>query len=268
MNKYRKLGYAILLYAFVTSGASLSLISGWPEAVNGVLWLVYVLGGFGLIRGRNWGRVLTLIATSGSLIAMFALLIFTDGAELAYMSTVWPLLGIPAIFLFVWALLVGLPGLFKEDEVPLPSEHTGTPRISRRRLHDIAYISYIILGLISLWTASLEPEPNVIGMGVLIPFGIPLLLALILGPGISLYLWRDYRLVGLTILTIVIGIVLGNFMEATWYAYLLCIYLKISETCPINAVEETLFAASLCFYGAIAIAIGVIWFTKYRKHFL
>jgi hypothetical protein len=242
MNKYRRLGSTVLLYAFVTSGASLSLISGWPEAVNGVLWLVYVLGGFGLIRGREWGRVLTLIATSGSLIAMFALLIFTDGAELAYMFTVWPLLGIPAILLFVWALLVGLPGLFKEDEVPPLSGHTGTPRISRRTLHDIAYISYIILGLISLWTASLEPEPNVIGFLVLIPFGIPLLLALILGPGISLFLWRDHRLAALTILTIGVVIALNTLREETWLAFLI----------P---------------YGAICTAIGIIWFSKYRKHF-
>lgn len=178
MNKYRKLGYAVLLYAFLTSGASLSLISGWPEAVNGVLWLVYVLGGFGLFLSREWGRILTLLATSGSLIAMFAFLFYTDGAELAYMSTVWPLLGIPAIFLFVWALLVGLPGLFKEDEVPPSRGSSGKPRISRRTLHDIGYISYLFLGLLSLLTASVEPEPNVIGFLILIPFGIPLILAL------------------------------------------------------------------------------------------
>ncbi len=160
MNKYRKLGYAVLLYAFLASGASLSLISGWPEAVNGVLWLVYVLGGFSLFLRPEWGRILTLIATSGSLISMFALLIYADGAELAYMSTVWPLMGLPAIFLFVWALLVGLPGLFKEDEVPPSTGSSGKPRISRRTLHDIGYISYLFLGLLSLLTATVEPEPN------------------------------------------------------------------------------------------------------------
>jgi hypothetical protein len=220
----------------------LSVISGGPEAVNAVLWLVYVLGGFGLIRGSKWGRVLTLIATSGSLIAMFVLPIFAEEAALAYMSTVWILFGLPAISLFVWALLVGPPGVLKEIDVPPPTGQSRKPRISRRTLHDMAYISYMILGAISLWTASLEPEPNVIGFLVIIPFGIPLLLALVLGPGISLFLWRDYRLGGLTALTIGVVIALNILREGNWFALLI----------P---------------YGAICTAMGIIWFTKYRKHF-
>jgi len=254
MNRYRRLGYAVLLYAFVTAGSSLSLILGWPEAVNGVLWLVYVLGGFGLIRGREWGRVLTLIATSGSLIAMFVLPIFTVGAELAYMSTVWPLLGIPAIFLFVWALLVGLLGLFKEDEVPPPTGHPRKPRLSQRARHDIAYVSFMVLGLISFWTSyfiyseiqAARGETGgvngVLGFLVIIPFGIPLLFALILGPGLSVFLWRDYRLMTLTMLSIALVIALGNLGYETWVALLV----------P---------------YGVVCTAISFIWFTKYRRRF-
>lgn len=245
MNKYQLLGSAVLIYAFVTSGALLSIILGGPEAVNGVLWLVYVLAGFGLIRGSKWGRILTLIATSGSLIAMFVLPIFAKGAELAYMSTVWILFGLPATFLFVWALLVGIPGVFKEVEVPPTTEHPKKPRISRHTLHDIAYISFMILGLIAIWTsywAYVDPDPGVIGFLVIIPFGIPLLLALILGPGISLFLWRDYRLVALTALTIGVVIALNILREEKWFALLI----------P---------------YGAICTAMGIMWFTKSRKSF-
>jgi hypothetical protein len=99
------------------------------------------------------------------------------------------------------------------------------------------------LGLIAIWTsywAYVDPDPGVIGFLVLIPFGIPLLLALVLGPAISLYLWRDYRLGALTMLTIGVVIALNTLREVTWFAFLI----------P---------------YGAICMAIGITWFTKYRR---
>lgn len=244
MNKYRFLGSAVLVYAFVTSGALLSLASGWPEAVNGALWLVYVLGGFGLIRGSEWGRVLTLLATSGSLIAMFVLPIFAAGAEFAYISTVWFLFGLPAIFIFVWALSVKLPQS-KEVEVPPPTGTARKPRISKRALHDIAYISFMVLGLIAIWTsywAYVDPDPGVIGFLVIIPFGIPLLLALIVGPGLSMVLWRDVRLMTLTVLSIAMLVALNILGEEAW---------------PIP----------LSLYAAACMTIGLVWFVKYRRRF-
>ncbi len=209
--------------------------------MNGVLWLLYAIAGIGLIREREWGRILTLIATSGSLIAMISLLVFVGGTETAYMSTVWPMFGIPAILLFVWALWVRLPRLFKAAEAPPPEGDSRKPRVTDRTLHHIAYASYIILGLISLWTASLEAEPNVIGFLVLIPFGIPLLLALALASGISLYFWRDSHLAALLVLTTVVVIVL-------------------------NISRLEIWPAILFPYGTICIAKGIIWFKKHRKN--
>ncbi len=251
MNKYGLLGSSVLVYALLTSGALLSVAWGWLEAVNGALWFAYVLGGFGLIRGKRWGRTLTLLAAGGSLIVMFVFPITAD-AKLNYYSPVWILGGLPALAILVWALLVKLPPS-QEIEVPPPTGAARKPRISRRTRHDIAYTSYIVLGLISFWTSyfvyseiqagggSTGGVDGVLGFLVIIPFGVPLLLALMLGPGLSVFLWRDYRLIMLTVFSIAVVFALGNLGYETWVALL----------AP---------------YGAICTAIGFIWFTKYRRH--
>lgn len=252
MTKYRLLGSAVLIYAFVTSGALLSLASGWPEGANSILWLLYALGGIGLIRGSEWGRVLTLFATSGSLVAMFVLPIDAEGTEFAYISTVWFLFGIPAALLFVWAMLIGLPGLFKDVEVARPPETTADSGRSKHKKQNIAYISFLVLGMISLWTSYIVGSeiqaaggntggiPGVLGFLVIIPFGIPLLVALTLGPGISLFQVDDFRLIALTLLSIGLVMLLAVFGYETW---------------PIL----------LSTYGAICTATGLLWFTRHQK---
>jgi hypothetical protein len=252
VGKYRLLGSAVLVYALLTSGALLSVALGWPGAVNGALWLVYVLGGLGLIFGKGWGRALTLLAAGGSLIAMVALSI-AAGVELFYFSTVWILGGLPALAILVSALLVKLPPS-QEVEVPPPTGAAQAPRISRRARHDIAYISFMVLGLISFWTSyfiyseiqaaggQTGGVDGVLGFLVIIPFGIPLLFALILGPGLSVFLWRDFRLMTLTVLTIALLIALGDLGYKTW-------------------------PMLLSLYAAGCMTIGTIWFIRYRRHF-
>jgi hypothetical protein len=211
--------------------------------VNGGLWFVYVLGGFGLIRGKGWGRALTLFAAGGSLLVMFVLPI-APGTELNYYSPVWILGGLPALAILAAALFVKLPPS-TEVEVPPPTGTGRRPRISRRTLHDIAYISFMVLGLIAIWTsywAYVDPDPGVIGFLVMIPFGIPLLLALILGPGLSMALWRDIRLMTLTVLSIAMLVAL-NFLRL--------------KALPIP----------LSLYAAVCITISLVWFVKYRSRF-
>lgn len=128
------------------------------------------------------------------------------------------------------------------------------PRISQRTRHDIAYISFMVLGLISLWTSYFVHSEiqaargrtsgvdGVLGFLVIIPFGIPLLLALILGPGLSMFLWRDYRLMTLTVLSIALLIALGNLGYKAWPVLL-----------PL--------------YAAVCMTIGLVWFVKYRRRF-
>jgi ABC-type Na+ efflux pump permease subunit len=103
----------------------------------------------------------------------------------------------------------------------------------------------VVLGLIAIWTsywAYVDPDPGVIGFLVIIPFGIPLLLALILGPGLSIVLWRDLRLMTLTVLSIAMLIALE--------------FLRVKDL-PIP----------LSLYAAVCMTISLVWFVKYRTRF-
>jgi hypothetical protein len=180
-------------------------------------------------------------------------LLIVGGIEHVYVSTVWSLFGLPALAIFVSALLVKLPPS-KEVEVPPPTGTARKPKISKRALHDIAYISFMVMGLISLLTSYFVHSEiqaaggntggvgGVLGFLVIIPFGIPLLLALILGPGLSMFLWRDYRLMTLTVLTIALLIAL-----------------------PYLGFKAMPMLLSL--YAAVCMTISLVWFIKYRRRF-
>lgn len=242
MGKHGLLGSAVLVYALLTSAALLSVAWGWQEALNGALWLGYVLGGFGLIRGKAWGRTLTLVCAGGSLMLVLALPITVE-AKLNYYSPVWILGSLPALAILASALLVKLPPP-QGVELQAPAGMDRKPRISQRTRHDIAYISFIVLGLIAIWTAYwalVDPDPGVIGFLVLIPFGIPLLLALVLGVGLSMVLWHDFRLITLTVLSMAMLVAVNSL--------------------PLKAFPIPLFA-----YAAACITMGLVWFTKYRRH--
>lgn len=234
-SKHQRLGYWVLIYAFVTSGALLTLFSGRPDTVNGLLWTLYVAGGIGLVRSRQWGRTLTMIATGGSIVALFFLRI-----ELAYGATVWPLAGIPALLLFAGAWRLKEPQESTHDGPPPLPEHKAGNR--RWTLHNMAYKCYIFMGSVSLWTsvwAFKDPDPGVIGFLVMIPFGLPLLLASVTSLATSLYLWRDSRLLILFALTLATFAIVQNNDIGKWPKFLI----------P---------------YGAVAIVLGILWFRKYR----
>jgi hypothetical protein len=266
VSRHRILGSAVLVYALLTSGVLLSVAYGWSGAVNAVLWLGYVLGGFGLVRDKPWGRVLTLLAAGGSLVAMVVLAavegLGSDGQSTAEGLHALPalatlaifmggLLGaLPALAIFVAALLVKLPpaGVVKP---PVSTDAAQPPATRERTRRDIAYVAFMVLGFIACWTAffvlwevgvsggSTGGVDGVLGFLVLIPFGIPLLIVLVLGPGLSVFLWRDARLMTLTVVSIAVMLALGALGYASW---------------PLLLVP----------YGVACIALGVAWFRRYR----
>ena len=177
---------------------------------------------------------------------MLVLEILEEETEFNFFSLVlFFILGsLPTLAILISALVVKLPPS-KEVEVPPSAGIARKPRISKRTLHDIAYASFMVLGLIAAWTAFwtlADPDWGVIGFLVLIPFGIPLLLASILGLGLSVVLSRDVRLITLTALSIAM---LGAMN-----------FLRLEDT-PIPLV----------LYAAACIAIGGIWFIKYRRQY-
>lgn len=243
MDKRRLLGYAVLAYALLTSGALLTVALGWAQAVNAALWCVYVLGGVGLVQGRRWGRALTLLAAGGTLTAV-AVSLLVWGGGLSYLASFGGLSNLPALAIFVSALLIkpqagiGAEGQAPAGAVPM----TGTRQRGR---HDRAYVSFMVLGLIALWTAYLafvDPEPNVIGLLVAVPLGIPLLLGLIFGPGLSLLIQHDLRLLALTAASVALVVALGILELASW---------------PLVLVP----------YGAVCVATSLLWFFRGRRVF-
>jgi hypothetical protein len=268
------------------------VLYGWEQAVHGGMWLLYVLGGLGFIYEKRWGRVLTLLAAGGSLIAIIAGIVLY-GVEIEDFSLLadWTITidGLPALAIFISALLVKVPPPTEAvEKVPPPTEavekvqppteavekvqpvltdaanrifrHIGykpveKPGTRKRTLHDIAYISFMVLGLISFWTSfhfyheikvsggSTSGAPAILVFVVFMQHGITLLLALIFGPGLSvIHCQDDYRLMTLTVISIALVIALGNFGYETWSMF-------------------------LAVYATVCMTIGLIWFVKYRRRF-
>jgi hypothetical protein len=282
VGKYRLLGSAVIVYALLTSSTLMYVLYGWEQAVHGGMWLLYVLGGLGFIYEKRWGRVLTLLAAGGSLIAIIAGIVLY-GVEIEDFSLLadWTITidGLPALAIFISALLVKVPPPTEAvEKVPAPTEavekvppvltdaanrifrHIGykpveKPGTRKRALRDKAYISFMVLGLISFWTSfhfyheikvsggNTDGAPAILVFVVFLPCGIPLLLALIFGPFLSVnHCQDDYRLMTLTVISIALVIALGNFGYETWSMF-------------------------LAVYATLCMTIGLIWFVKYRRRF-
>ncbi len=126
-------------------------------------------------------------------------------------------------------------------DTPSPADHKARNR--RRSLYAIAYKCYVFLGSIALWTslwAFLDPDPGVIGFLVMIPFGIPLLLALIFCPAASLLLWQDFRVLVLLVLT-------------------------FGTVAAVLPLDIKVWPAFLLPYGVTAIAFSTLWLKKCRN---
>ena len=106
-------------------------------------------------------------------------------------------------------------------------------RNARRR---DAYLSFILLGLFSLWVSyltfhelgaaggSTSGLPGVIGFFVIMPLGIPILIAVISGPFLSLFANRDDRyLMSMTGLSLLL-VVLANIVSATALSWIFLAY--------------------------------------------
>ena len=138
----------------------------------------------------------------------------------------------------VQALLITIPAhliyavyrlAYRDSKAPAPKPLLLW--VGRRVYHDIAFAAFFVLVLIALWTSYLilisisdgttDDLPVLIPLGVGVIAGIPLLIALVLGPGLSLFLWRNHLLLILSILTIVMFVVIGNLPYERWPTILL-----------------------------------------------
>ena len=104
--------------------------------------------------------------------------------------------------------------------------------VEKRVYHDIAFAAYFVLALIAVWTSYLihhefavsggsKDLGAAVGIGVIGVFGIPLLISLVLGPGLSLFLWRNNLLLIISTLTFLVFLIIGNLSFERWPMILL-----------------------------------------------
>jgi hypothetical protein len=145
---------------------------------------------------------------------------------------VFILFGIQALLITIPAHLIYAVYRLANRDSKAPAPKPLLPWVGRRIYHDIAFAAFFVLALIALWTSYLIHDEftlsggstdlgAVVGIGVIGVFGIPLVISLVLGPGLSLFLWRNNLLLILLILSIVVFLIVGNLGFEKWPVILL-----------------------------------------------
>lgn len=112
----------------------------------------------------------------------------------------------------------------------------------------IAFMSYRILGYVTFLVVfggvlmETGTPPGVVGFTIILPISFILILALIFGPGLSLFILHDTNLNILKTITIIIFVTAMLFQNYVWFA---------------------LFMFTI--YGLACISIGTQWFNKLIK---
>ena len=221
--KRRILGYAVLVYAALTSGATLGLArfifvpgsDGLWLLGNTALWLGFVSGGFGLIFGRAWSRLVLLITAAASVVESIVgmVLVFLSGLGIPLEAVLFnALMALPPVAIFVGALSLPASAAW---EVP-PSSGP----VAKRGGIDLAYgcfawIAFVLCAgsLISLLPLDVTTI-QVLGMVVGIPIVMATLAAGLAAVVLSVVQWREWPLLAMS--TISASILLVFLAEDKW----------------------------------------------------
>lgn len=203
----RSLGYAVLLYAVFTSSAGLRLVwlaighwdGDWWAVSDAGLWLLFIVGGVGLIGDRAWARIVVLIAAAASaLTGVLAIVIHWNAGML--------LLGLSSILtiLVSAAIVIGLRRLPARDA---PKAQTSFGQVERRdvsRRIDLAYGCFALTAFAG-WIepiGKLLPTGHGLGGALLTLLSIPIAVTLLFAPLIafivSIVEWREWPLLLMT----------------------------------------------------------------------
>lgn len=219
--KPRTLGYLVLVYAALTPAAVHGLIQGnygWWMVGDTALWLAFVSGGFGLIFGRAWSRLVLLVAAAVSVVqSIVGLLFFPDaGTPLDTVLFVAPFIALgilPPVVIFVGALRLPAPAAWQVQ----PSSEPVAKRVVSPRI-DLAYgcFAWIALSICALALMSVLPTGigQVLGMVVGIPIGIATLAVGPVAVVLSILEWRQWPLV--TMSAVSASMLLVYIAEEAW----------------------------------------------------
>jgi hypothetical protein len=196
----RILGYAVLVYAALTSGAVLLPVrfafgqwnSDWWALGDTALWLVFVSGGFGLLLDRAWSGPVLLVVATVSVAQSTVGMVFLSRLGLSPDAVLFSALAIlPPVAIFVGALRLPAPATRR-----IPSSSGPLAKQAVSPLIDLAYgcFAWIALVLCAVPLMSLLPLDDstvqVLGMVVGIPVALATLAAGLAAVVLSIVEWR------------------------------------------------------------------------------
>jgi len=204
----RILGYAVLVYAALTSGTVLYLVrytlgqsnDGWWALADSALWLAFVSGGFGLIFGKSWSRSALQFAAAASVVQSILGKVFLSGLDIPLEAVIFIALGIlPPIAIFAGTLSLPAPAAWQAK----PSSGPIAERVISSRI-DLAYgcFAWVALVLCAVPLMSLLPlsitTVQVPGMLVGIPVALATLAAGLAAAVLSIVERREWPLMSMT----------------------------------------------------------------------
>src|SRR6266853_385543 len=220
----RILGYAVLVYAALTSGAVLLLVrfalgrwnNDWWALGDTALWLAFVSAGFGLILGRPWSRPVLLVAPAVSVAQSTVGLMFLSPLGLSPNAVLFSALAIlPPVAIFVGALSLPAPAAWRiQSSSSAVAKQVISPRI------DLAYgcfawIAFLLCTVPLMSLLSLD-DSTVQGLGMVV--GIPVALATLAAGLAAIVLsvieWRVWPLVTMSAASV--SMLLALLAENEW----------------------------------------------------
>jgi hypothetical protein len=170
---------------------------GWWVLGDTALWLAFVLGGFGLIFGRAWSRLMLLVAAAASVLLSVVGMVFLSELGTSLEAVSFNALTIlPPLAIFVGALTLPAPVTW---QVQLPSGPVAKQVVSPRidlTYGCFAWIALVLCGVPLMSFLPLnEVTVQVLGMVVGIPVVLAMLVAGLVAVVLSIVEWREWPLV-------------------------------------------------------------------------
>lgn len=233
----RILGCGVLVYAAFTFGTVLDFVritlgpwnGGWLVLGNSGLWLAFVSGGFGLIFGKSWSRLVLLFAAAVSVVLGILEMVFLSVSDIPLEAVLLiTTLGIlPPVAILVGTLSLPAAAAWHAQ----PSSGPVAKRVVSPRI-DLAYgcFAWIALVLCAVPLMSFLPldftTAQVLGMVVGIPVALATLAAGLAAVVLSIVEWREWHLMTMSAASISMVLIflaedewklVGRDFAFTWY---------------------------------------------------
>lgn len=220
----RILGYGVLVYAAFTSGAVLGLVritlgpwnGGWLVLGDSALWLAFVSGGFGLIFGKSWSRLVLLFAAAVSVLLGILGMVYLSVSDIP-LEPVWfiGLSILPPVAILVGTLSLGAPAAWHAQPSSGPVAKRAVSPLIDLAYGCFAWIALVVCAVPLLYSLPLDVNTaQVLAWLVGIPVAFAVLAAGLAAVVLSIVEWREWPL--MTMSAASISLVLIFLAENEW----------------------------------------------------